>query len=77
LRGGGEDSLIRATGLPARLPGAAYRFYETAPLRLLAKLLAHAGDTARARALAARACASRYKVPADEELAKRLVKRRR
>jgi predicted Zn-dependent protease len=44
----------------------AYACYETAPLRLLARLLAAAGDTARAEELRAQARASPHRVPADE-----------
>jgi hypothetical protein len=43
----------------------AYACYETAPLRLLARLLEEAGDTARADALRERARASPHRVPAD------------
>jgi tetratricopeptide (TPR) repeat protein len=43
----------------------AYACYETAPLRLLAKLLADAGDTKRSEQLRARARASPHMVPAD------------
>jgi hypothetical protein len=43
----------------------AYACYETAPLRVLARLLAEAGELQRARELVARACASPHKVPAD------------
>jgi hypothetical protein len=50
-----------------------YACYETAPLRLLARLLADAGQTARARELVARACASPHRCPADESLAERLT----
>jgi predicted Zn-dependent protease len=50
----------------------AYACYETAPLRLLARLLADAGKTERACELAARALASPHKVPADEAMADRL-----
>jgi tetratricopeptide (TPR) repeat protein len=43
----------------------AYACYETAPLRLLAQLLAEAGDVARAAELQKRALASPHRVPAD------------
>jgi tetratricopeptide (TPR) repeat protein len=43
-----------------------YACYETAPLRLLARLLEQAGDTERAAELRARARASPHRVPADE-----------
>jgi predicted Zn-dependent protease len=43
----------------------AYACYETAPLRLLAQLLAEAGQSARAAELRARAHASPHRVPAD------------
>lgn len=43
----------------------AYACYETAPLRLLAQLLADLGDTKRAEELRERARASPHKVPAD------------
>jgi len=43
----------------------AYARYETAPLRLLARLLSEAGDAARAAELRARARASPHRVPAD------------
>lgn len=43
----------------------AYARYETAPLRLLARLLEEAGDAARAAELRARARASPHRVPAD------------
>lgn len=43
----------------------AYARYETAPLRLLARLLEEAGDTTRAAELRARARASPHRVPAD------------
>jgi tetratricopeptide (TPR) repeat protein len=51
----------------------AYACYETAPLRVLARLLADAGELERARELAARACASPHRVPADVSLAERLA----
>jgi tetratricopeptide (TPR) repeat protein len=44
---------------------AAYACYETAPLRLLARLLSEAGDVQRAAELRARARASPHRVPAD------------
>lgn len=50
----------------------AYACYETAPLRVLARLLADAGEWKRARELSVRACTSPHKVPADESLAQRL-----
>jgi Tfp pilus assembly protein PilF len=43
----------------------AYARFETAPLRLLARLLTEAGDTARAEELRQRARASPHRVPAD------------
>jgi Tfp pilus assembly protein PilF len=43
----------------------AYACYETAPLRLLARLLADRGDRERAEELRARARASPHRVPAD------------
>jgi predicted Zn-dependent protease len=43
-----------------------YACYETAPLRLLARLLDQAGDAERAADLRARARASPHRVPADE-----------
>lgn len=43
----------------------AYARYETAPLRLLARLLDEAGDTGRAEELRARARASPHRAPAD------------
>jgi predicted Zn-dependent protease len=42
-----------------------YTCYETAPLRLLARLLSEAGDTERAAELRERARASPHRVPAD------------
>jgi tetratricopeptide (TPR) repeat protein len=42
-----------------------YARYETAPLRLLARLLSEAGDTARAEEMRQRARASPHRVPAD------------
>jgi Tetratricopeptide repeat len=44
----------------------AYACYETAPLRLLARLLSESGDATRAAELRARARASPHRVPADE-----------
>ena len=44
---------------------AAYACYETAPLRLLARLLSEAGDVQRAAELRERARASPHRVPAD------------
>lgn len=49
-----------------------YACYETAPLRLLARLLAEVGERERARQLVARACASPHRAPADLLLADRL-----
>jgi hypothetical protein len=43
----------------------AYARFETAPLRLLARLLTEAGDTARAEEMRQRARASPHRVPAD------------
>jgi predicted Zn-dependent protease len=43
----------------------AYAFYETAPLRLLARLLEDRGDVKRAEELRMRARASPHRVPAD------------
>jgi predicted Zn-dependent protease len=43
-----------------------YACYETAPLRLLARLLEQAGEAERAAELRARARASPHRVPADE-----------
>jgi predicted Zn-dependent protease len=43
-----------------------YACYETAPLRLLARLLEQAGDAERAAELRARARASPHRVPADQ-----------
>jgi Tfp pilus assembly protein PilF len=50
----------------------AYACYETAPLRVLARLFADSGELEQARELARRACASPHKVPADVQLAERL-----
>ena len=55
----------------------AYVCFETAPLRLLAQLLADAGEMGRACELATRALASPHNVPADESLADRLIPKRR
>jgi tetratricopeptide (TPR) repeat protein len=49
-----------------------YAVYATAPLRVLARLLSDKGHVERARELAARACASPHRVPADKWLAERL-----